>query len=706
MKKFISTLLLFCCLLVNLAAVSPAQAEEHEQKTVRVGYLLYAGFQDGTEGNPKSGYGYEYLQELSYLTNWKYEYVYGGFNELLEKLKNGEIDVMGNLSYTPERAQEISFPLREQGREQYYLYVQENRTDIRPDDPATLSGKRIGVNKGSIQAKIFEDWLRQNHVQCQLIHYTDGNKRNDDVRNGVLDATIANLLMPDPTKKIQLRPLFQIGSSAYYIAVNKRRPDLLADLNTANNKLLNFDWYYNERVFLKYYGGNSVTLANISVDDRNWFKSKGSFTVGYVDDQLPFTTWDAGKGALRGILAVYQQHVQSRYHMYVETKRFSTYDEMRKALDSGEIDSIYPFFCNYWTAENDGLMATSPLTTSYLIMLYKGDYSSSQTPSVIAAAKNNSMQLFFIKAYYPQAKLLMVNDLEGCISAVLDGRATSTVISSDTYYANRNLVDGMDDCNIINTGFSSPVGFAVKKGNLEAFTFMKHSMTGLHPSDISKAMIDEGYAIPDTSLKQFVRRHALLAIFLAVLMTVIIGSFIAYYLNSKRRELTFMQSALELNKKIYIDFATGLPNKNKCEDMTASQEPLRKPTACAMFDLNGLKNVNDNLGHDMGDRMIYTFATLLKQAVPNKYFVGRFGGDEFILIANNVGSKQEIEQLIAHITQHIEAFNQQNADFKLSYAYGFAYSGDYDKISIQELLHIADEKMYAYKKQCKMCRKS
>ena len=706
MKKFISTLLLFCCLLLNTLASPPAQAEEHEQKTVRVGYLLYAGFQDGTEGNPKSGYGYEYLQELSYLTNWKYEYVYGGFNELLEKLKKGEIDVMGNLSYTPERAQEISFPLREQGREQYYLYVQENRTDIKFDDPATLNGKRIGVNKGSIQAKIFEDWLRQNHVQCELIHYTDGNKRNDDVRNGVLDATIANLLMPDPTKKNQLRPLFQIGSSAYYIAVNKRRPDLLADLNTANNKLLNFDWYYNERVFLKYYGGNSVTLANISVDDRSWFKSKGSFTVGYVDDQLPFTSWDTGKGALRGILAVYQQHVLERYKMHVDTKRFATYEEMRKALDSGEIDSIYPFFCNYWTAENDGLMATSPLTTSYLIMLYKGDYSSAKTPSVIAAAKNNSMQLFFIKAYYPQAKLLMVDDLEGCISAVLDGRATSTVISSDTYYANRNLVDGMDDCNIINTGFSSPVGFAVKKGNLEAFTFMKHSMTGLHPSDISKAMIDEGYAIPDTSLKQFVRRHAMLAIFLAVLMTVIIASFIAYYLSSKRRELTFMQSALELNKKIYIDFATGLPNKNKCEDMTASQEPLRKPTACAMFDLNGLKNVNDSLGHDMGDRMIYTFATLLRQAVPNKYFVGRFGGDEFILIANNIGSKQEIEQLIAHITQHIEAFNQQNADFKLSYAYGFAYSGDYDKISIQELLHIADEKMYAYKKQCKMCRKS
>lgn len=705
MKKILGAVLLLFCLLMNLLPGSSAQAAEHEQKTVRVGYLLYAGFQDGPEGSPKSGYGYEYLQELSYLANWKYEYVYGGFNDLLEKLKNGEIDVMGNISYTPERAQEISFPLREQGREQYYLYVQENRTDIKPDDPSTLNGKRIGVNKGSIQAAIFADWLRKNNVQCELIHYTNGNQRNDDVRQGVIDATISNLLMPDPKKKVQLRPLFQIGSSSYYIAVNKRRPDILADLNTANNKLLNFDWYYNERVFLKYYGGNSVTLANISIDDRNWFKSKGSFTVGYVDDQLPFTSWDESKGALRGILAVYQQHVLERYKMYVDTKRFSTYAEMRKALDEGKIDSIYPFFCNYWTAENDGLMATSPLTTSYLIMLYKGDYNSTQTPSVIAAAKNNPMQLAFIKAYYPYAKIHMVKDLEACVSAVLDGQATSTIISSDTYYANRNLVDGMDDCNIINTGFSSPVGFAVKKGNLEAFTFMKHSMTGLSSSDISKAMIEEGYAIPDTSLKQFVRRHALLAILLAVLMTTLIGGFIAYYLSSKRRELSFMQSVLEMSKKIYIDFATGLPNKNKCEDMTASQEPLRKPTACVMFDLNDLKTVNDSLGHDTGDRMIYSFANLLRKSIPSKYFVGRFGGDEFILIASNVTSKQEIEKLLAQIKQNIQQFNEKNADFKISYAYGFAYSGDYEAISVQKLLHIADENMYNYKKSCKLCRK-
>ena len=704
MKKLLSSIVLLLCLVFNLLAAAPAQASSYEPKTVRVGYLIYAGFQDGTEGNPKSGYGYEYLQELAYQANWQYEYVYGSFDELLNKLRHGEIDIMGNVSYTPERAKDISFPMREQGREQYYLYVRETNGEIKADDPSTLNGKRVGVNKGSFQAQLFEQWLRKNNIKCELIPYTNGNQRNEDTRSGVIDASVSNIVVPDPKAKEQLRALFQTGSSSYYIAVNKNRPDLLADLNLAHTRLLQFDWYYNERVFLKYYGDNSVTLSSISLDDREWYKKNGGFTVGYVDSLLPFTSWDQNKGALLGILAVYKEHVEKRYNMHINTQRYETYEEMRQALDNGEIDSVYPFFCNYWAAENDGLMATSPLTTSYIIMLYKGDYRSDKTPSVIAAAHKNSLQQFFIKAYYPDAKVIMVDDLEACLRAVLDGQATSTIISSDTYYANRNIVEGMEDCNIINTGNSSPVGFAVKRGNLEALSFLKHSMTGLRPSDISKSMIEEGYAVPETSLKQLLRRHIILFLALAVLLTALILGFVFYYMMTKRRELVMYQSNIELNKKIYIDFATDLPNKNKCEELIASPAPLQKTTACAMFDLNGLKLVNDTLGHEKGDAMIYSFARLLRQSVPSKYFIGRFGGDEFILIAKNISGKEELTQLREKIHASIEQFNSGNKEYQISYSSGSAYSGDYEKISIQELLHIADEAMYENKKQMKKDR--
>lgn len=700
MRKWLAAVLTAFCLLLSFVTASAAQTDLQTQKPVRVGYLIYKGFQDGVGDKPKSGYGYEYLQELAYTANWKYEYVYGGFSELLEKLERGEIDVMGNVSLTPERAVLISYPNREQGREQYYVYVREDNQEIKADNPASLNGKRVGVNKGSIQEQLFKKWLLENNIHCEVIPYTDGNKRHEDVSNGVIDASVSNIVIDKVQQRVHLRALYQIGSSFYYIAVNKQRPDLLEDLNKAQTKMLQYDWYYNDRVFLKYYGDNSVTLSNLTIEDKNWLAQKGSFTVGYLDSALPFSKWDEKKSALLGILAVYKEHVQNRYGIDIKTRQYSTYDELRKALDNGEVDSIYPFFCNYWSAEQNGLMTTPPLTTSYLIMLYNGDYNEA-TSSTIAAARKNSLQQFFIKTYYPKAKIIMFDDLNDCVKAVADGKVKSTIISSDTYYANRNQLCNLEECNIINTGFSAPVGFAVRKGNINAFSFMKNSMTGLLPSDISKSMIEGGYAIPEPSINQFLQRHLVLTIALVVILTAAFFGFLLFYILSKRRLLTLNRHNFELNKKIYIDFATGLPNKNKCEDMIASPAPIKRPTACAMFDLNDLKSVNDHYGHETGDMMIYSFGNLLRKAVPSKYFIGRFGGDEFILIAEGIRDREEFNSILQSITTEIHSFNKASKDFQLSFAQGFALSEEHPGLNIQELLQIADEKMYTNKKTFK-----
>ena len=85
------------------------QAIEEENKTVRVGYFSYSNFQEGGYGEHKQGAGYEYLQKISYITGWKYEYVYASFKECLDMLADGEIDILGSVSYTPERAESIDF---------------------------------------------------------------------------------------------------------------------------------------------------------------------------------------------------------------------------------------------------------------------------------------------------------------------------------------------------------------------------------------------------------------------------------------------------------------------------------------------------------------------------------------------------------------------------------------------------------------------
>lgn len=135
------TLAVALAVLAVLSTIMPAPAyaanTDQQVKTVRVGWLVSnEGFQNGTPGERLSGWGYEYLQTLSYYTpGWQYEYVSGTFTELMDMLEAGEIDLMPNISYSEERAQKLLFPSNPEGTERYFIYAKPDRDDLAKGDP-------------------------------------------------------------------------------------------------------------------------------------------------------------------------------------------------------------------------------------------------------------------------------------------------------------------------------------------------------------------------------------------------------------------------------------------------------------------------------------------------------------------------------------------------------------------------------------------
>lgn len=101
-----SLLLLLFALLLSAAPAAAADGDEAAQnRTVRVGWYNSERFQEGDEAQGrKSGYSYEYLQDVANYTGWEYEYVSGGWSELYDAFVAGKIDLLAGLSYTEERA--------------------------------------------------------------------------------------------------------------------------------------------------------------------------------------------------------------------------------------------------------------------------------------------------------------------------------------------------------------------------------------------------------------------------------------------------------------------------------------------------------------------------------------------------------------------------------------------------------------------------
>ena len=158
-----------------------------------------------------------------------------------------------------------------------------------------------------------------------------------------------------------------------------------------------------------------------------------------------------------------------------------------------------------------------------------------------------------------------------------------------------------------------------------------------------------------------------------------------------------------LQKKVYLDEATGLPNKNKCEEILNETEPIpvNELVAMCVFDLNNLRTINNNLGHDKGDEYIRSFAIQLREAVPEEFFAGRDGGDEFIAVLKGL-DHEGVRKCLQNIRNQAAEYSRQHPEMPISYAAGYALSSDFEGSTMRELFRLADKNMYIDKNRAKM----
>ncbi|WP_294164001.1 ABC transporter substrate-binding protein, partial [uncultured Senegalimassilia sp.] len=365
---------------ISLAPLCPASAQEEspdtasqsdapEIKTVRVGWLLSnQGFQNGMPGEYMSGWGYEYLQTLSYYTpGWKYEYVPGTFPELIQKLKDGEIDLMPNISYTPERAEKLLYSSNPQGMEHYYIYAKPTNDALGAGDPAALNGLTIGLNPDVVQTEVGKQWIENQGISCDYRYYSSGNALFDALSSGEVDAIIMN----DTISSADAMPVFSVGESNYFFAVPKSRQDLMDDINTSMAMLRSTNPRYNDEVKTRYSARNSGSSA-LNGPESAWLVDHGNaITIGYLDNLLPFSN-TGQDGQIEGSLSALVNTLEKQYGITVNAVPFESNEDLTNALRDSSIDVAMPINMDYWLAEQAGFIQSSAVTTTSLVAIYTG----------------------------------------------------------------------------------------------------------------------------------------------------------------------------------------------------------------------------------------------------------------------------------------------------------------------------------------------
>ena len=409
-----------------IACITPATAQAKESNTITVGYYENEVFEEGAqEGAVKRGYAYEYYRKLSEYTGWKYDYVYGGFADLYQMLLDGKIDLLAGLAYTPEREGLIGYPEKPMGHETYNLLKHEVDVDTN-SDPSSLEGKRIAV-LDSAMVKVLDTFLKDHNVKAEIVPFKDNESMFAAFDSGETDILAAEGSGSYGRNNTEV--LCSFGASDYYLCVNVKKPDLLEELDKAQSQLEIEEPNFISNLSSKYYSG-SVTSRAFSAVEKEWVRTHRKLCIGYLDNYLPYCG-TTKEGEVTGLL---QDMVPEMLHdlgltgIVLSYKGYGNYDDMITALNSDEVDMVFPVGGGLYYSELSGIFQSSPAVSASSELIYKGKLVD-EASMRFAINGNNRMQYYFAKTYFPNAEIIEYSSAYECLDAVVAGRADATTLS-------------------------------------------------------------------------------------------------------------------------------------------------------------------------------------------------------------------------------------------------------------------------------------
>ncbi|MCL4101963.1 ATP-binding protein [Fibrobacter sp. HC4] len=456
-------LLLLVATFVVMFASSPAVADSAE-KIVKVGWYHSDMFQEGmSDDEPKRGYAYEYLLKIADYSGWQFSYEYGQWVDLLEKLENGDIDVLAGVSYTKERSSKMLFPIHAMGTDRYYLYQHDKKRTMDVSDITTFIGKKIGcINNNRMTTHLIQ-WAEENQASLDYIYYDGFRGRDEDFTNGKLDGIVATDNNINTT--VGYSPVAKVGEEPFYLAVAKKRKDLLTDLNRSLEILQEMNPYFLQSLQYKSYG---ATMANsqLSEEELQWVSTHDTLRIGYLGDYLPYSKSDKdgnAYGLITEVMDAALDHLKLRDSLVVSYQSFYSFQPMIDALTENQIDAIFPIGGQIWDIDRSGMNTTTAVVSTGLDLVYQGNLSQEKI-KLFAINKNNELQEKFVKRNYPDAEILYKNSIEDALYAVKNENAVTIInglrvnlIRSNSEFNNLSLMQ-------LNASGNSYLG--VKKGNV------------------------------------------------------------------------------------------------------------------------------------------------------------------------------------------------------------------------------------------------
>ena len=549
MRKSVCAML---CLLLLLSAVLPvkAAAETAPVKVVRVGSFEDT-FNYCNERGARKGYGYELLETLSGYTGWQFEYVTCDWSDCFEKLENGEIDIMGGISYTEDRAEEMLFSDEPMGEEKYYLYADLSRADISASDFKILDGKKIGVVMGTEPEVMLTEWEEKHGIKTQHVNISNNEDVKQKLANHEIDCFVS--LEESYWADLGISTITRVGKSSIYYVLNKDRPDLKEELDNAMHALDEEAPFYTADLCKKYFSLDYKPI--LTGEEKAWLRKHGAIRMGFLTSDRGVSTYDPATGEITGTITDYIQFAADCLGNQELEFQLVGYDDKEaelNALKSGEIDMIFHFDQSPNLAEEYRVARTNTTWTANMMVVTNQQLFTENKVNRVAVPQNKISLTRYIAFYYPQWEIVDCDTQEDAIKLVKDGQADCFVtgISSEGNYSKKY---GFYSVPLPNPANSC---FAVNSGNRSLLSILNKTIKAMPANMLTSSLAMYKSSSRKVTLIDFIKDNFFMVLLVSSIAVAVVLLTILKLLQKARKAEAAARKAAndtqELNAKLQV----------------------------------------------------------------------------------------------------------------------------------------------------------
>ena len=549
MRKSVCALL---CLLLLLSAALPVKAatETAPVKVVRIGSFENT-FNYCNEKGARKGYGYELLQTLSGYTGWQFEYVTCDWSDCFEKLENGEIDIMGGISYTEDRAEKMLFSDEPMGEEKYYLYADLSRTDISASDFKTLNGKKVGVLMGTEPEVMLTEWEKKYGIKTQHVNISNNEDVQQKLANHEIDCFVS--LEESLWAELGISTITRVGKSSIYYVLNKDRSDLKEELDNAMRALDEEAPFYTADLCKKYFSLDYKPI--LTGEEKAWLRKHGAIRKGFLTSDSGVSTFDPATGEITGTITDYIQFAADCLGNQKLEFQLVGYDDKEaelNALKSGEIDMIFHFDQSPNLAEEYRVARTNTTWTANMMVVTNQQLFTENKVNRVAVPRNKISITRYIAFYYPQWEIVDCDTQEDAIKLVKDGQADCFIIgvSSEAKYSKNH---GFYSVPLPNPANSC---FAVNSGNRSLLSILNKTLKAMPANMLTSSLAMHKSSLRKVTLSEFIKDNFVMVLLVSSIAVAVILLTILKLLRKARKAEAAARKAAddtqELNAKLQV----------------------------------------------------------------------------------------------------------------------------------------------------------